>query len=147
MGRSAANPAEDGEVTCRRQSRRPATPSLGNTRKETGRSATAPHGDLGFVGQKIEAFARGVQAVRLDSGGVVADGDLQVDAGLGIDGGDGRIGGQFGFRAEVDLHGIHQPDGRRPEQLQAGAAEQEAVGFKRQVGPIAVQRFGGVVTV
>jgi len=43
----------------------------------------------------------------------------------------------------MKLDGFHQADSGGAEELQARAAQRHAVGFERQVGPIAVQRIGG----
>jgi hypothetical protein len=45
----------------------------------------------------------------------------------------------------MQAHGLGQPDGCGAEELDAGAAEKDAVGFDGEVDPIAVEGVGGNV--
>ena len=59
----------------------------------------------------------------------------------------GGSGGQLGLLPEVQLDGLGQPDGDRAEQLQPRAAQRHAIGFQRQVRPVAVEsRPAGTAT-
>ena len=78
------------------------------------------------------------------AGVVVADGDFEVGAGFGIDGGGGRLGDQNRYWAPKCIcDGVDEADGGGAEELEAGAAQGHAVGFEGEVGIIAVERVGG----
>src|ERR1035437_7879167 len=99
--------------------------------------------DVGFRRQEFQAPAGRRQLVGLDLRRIIANGDFEIAAGLGVDGGDGWFGSHFGHRAEVELHAGEQADGGGTEELNARAAERNAIGFQGEAGGNARGGGGG----